>query len=75
VYKIVDNKTYITVYKSICGYKAVMMSYQDYDDGGQYEPDVTGFGSYDDFEPANTEGKQWAEDENVKFIPYKEERS
>lgn len=58
--------SYITVYESIGGWKAVLMWWNP-DMGGFYEPWQTGLGSYDTEAGAIVEGEWWAECEGLEF--------
>jgi hypothetical protein len=59
-------KSYITVYKSIGGWKAVLLWWNP-EMGGFYEPMQTGLCGYETREEAIEEGKYWAEAEDVEF--------
>lgn len=60
---------YITIYKSITGWKAVMRA--EYEDSpGVWFPDnvQTGLGAYSNPEDAREEGKRWAKEEEIPFV-------
>jgi len=66
-----DKKPHITVYKSIGGWKAVLLCWAEYEDlPGFWEPNGTGPG-YQDINDAIAWGKDWAQAEEIQFI-YKE---
>lgn len=55
------KKACITVYKSIGGWKAVMVI--------GWEPEMTGCGAYETREEAEDEAREWADAEGLEFIP------
>jgi hypothetical protein len=59
---------YITVYKSIGGWKAVHMMVID----GNLEPQLTGFGGYDTPAKAEVEAEAWATAERLPFVKHNE---
>lgn len=62
-----EHKSYITVYQSIGGWKAVLMSWNS--EGGFYEPWQTSvMGGFRKKEQAVEDGKSWAEDEELQFV-------
>lgn len=60
---------YITVYKSIGGWKAIHLTWESGspDWGGYYEPFSTGMGAYMTEEEAVEEAKEWASDSGLEF--------
>lgn len=60
-----DLSPYVTAYKSIGGYKAVHVWWNP---DGFWEPWQTGMGAYATREEANTEAREWAEAEEMRFV-------
>jgi hypothetical protein len=65
---LVLNDPFITVTSGMSGYFAVLMVWNE-EHGGFYEPYTTGFGRYKTPVQAAIEAKEWAEDEEVNYIP------
>lgn len=65
-------KSYITVYESIGGWKAVQVWWNP-EMGGFWEPWLPGVGTYETRTEAVVEGKMWAESEELEFRPGKDE--
>lgn len=61
-----SHATYVTVYESIGGWKAVMVWWNP-EEGGFWEPLQTGCGAYNTREEAVAEAKWWAKDEKCEF--------
>ena len=57
------NKVYITVYKPIAGWKAVLM----HDEDGPME---TGYFTYKTMKEAEQDAKAWAEAEEIEYIEF-----
>lgn len=66
-----EKPNFITVYKSIGGWKAVMLWWNP-DMGGFWEPWETGLGGYETAAEAESEAKWWAEDEGLEYKPQQE---
>jgi len=64
-----SHESYVTVYKSVEGWKAVMVCWNDDEPelGGFWEPYQTGIGSYETREQATKEAKVWAREECLEF--------
>jgi hypothetical protein len=56
-----EHEAYITVYKSVGGWKAVVMTWHD----GDYSPWGTGISSYRTRKEAEAEARDWAASEGV----------
>jgi hypothetical protein len=67
-----DRSTFITVYNPICGWKAVMMCWNE---DGFWEPWQTGMYPHATAEKAEVEARIWAAAEEVRFVPYGEEKN
>ena len=61
------TKKYITLSEGLRGFYAVMMWWNP-DDGGFWEPWISGVGSFDTEDGAIEEGKAWAEAEDIEFV-------
>ncbi len=59
-------KSYITIYESVGGWKAVQIWWNP-EEGGFWEPYQTGCGGYATPEEAAQEAEQWAKDEGLEF--------
>jgi len=59
-------KPYVSIYKSIAGWKAVMYWWNP-ELGGFWEPWNTGIGYYETAEQAKLEAKNWAEIEGIEY--------
>ena len=66
-----EHSDYITVYRSIGGWKAVHLTWNPAY-SGFYEPENVGVGGYANPADAESEARQWAEDEGLEFVPCKE---
>jgi len=64
----VSHRPYVTVYESIGGWKAVQMWWNP-DMGGFWEPWQTGCGAYATQAEAEVEARNWAEDEEMPYVP------
>lgn len=58
-------RSYITVYESIGGWKAVMMWWNP--KGEHWEPWTTGVGAHRTREEAMVEARDWAQDEEIEL--------
>ena len=68
------NDNYITVYKSIGGWKAVLLWFNP-ELGGFWEPMQTGLSGYETEIEAIDEGRWWAESEGCEFRPRNEDKT
>lgn len=62
-----DKSPYISVYKSLVGWKAVMVVWDEDDD--IWEPYQTGVGFYETEREALKEARAWARDEGIRLSP------
>lgn len=62
------REPYITVYKSISGWKAIHLWWNP-DMGGFWEPWQTGIGYYATAMEAEVEARAWAEAEGLEYKP------
>ena len=53
---------------SLSGYYAALFSWNSIEEC--YEPESTGFGRYNTKQEAELEARQWAEDEELEYVPY-----
>lgn len=53
---------------SLSGYYATLFSWNSIEEC--YEPESTGFGRYNTKQEAEQEALQWAEDEELEYVPY-----
>ena len=60
-----ENKPYITVYKPIAGWKAILLMWSE--DIAMYEPYQTGMCGYGTKEKAIVEAKDWAKAEGIEY--------
>jgi len=60
-----DKRPYVTVYRPVAGYKAVLMSWEE--DLGMHTPWNTGMFAYRTREEAVAEAKGWAEAEEIEY--------
>jgi hypothetical protein len=67
-----DKSTFITVYKPIAGWKAVMMSWNE---DGFWEPWQTGMFAFKTKAEAEVDAQMWAEAEELRYVPYGEEKN
>lgn len=65
-----EHPSYITVYESIGGWKALKLWWNP-EYGGFYEPWDTGLGAYHSEAEAEVEARRWAEEEELEFRPRK----
>jgi hypothetical protein len=63
-----NKESYITVYESVSGWKAIQIWWNE-PDGGFWEPWQTGMGAYATPEGAEEEARGWAEAEGLRYIP------
>ena len=65
------HEAFVTVYKPIAGWKAVLMTWNDTDEelGGFWEPWNTGMFAYATEAEAIEDAKQWAKAEEIEFKP------
>ena len=61
-----NNEAYVTVTEGMRGWFAVLLVWNE---DGFYEPWNSGFGSYKTKEEAYPEAKDWAEAEDITFVP------
>lgn len=67
-----DKSNFITVYRPIAGWKAIMLCWNDEDKDPSmhfWEPCCTGMCGYATKEEAVAEAKDWAAAEEVRFVP------
>jgi hypothetical protein len=66
-----ENKPFITVTHGCSGYFAVLLTWEVFDDDhdGCYTPEQTGIGRYADKDKAEIEAKEWAECEEIPYVP------
>lgn len=65
--QVTKHRPYVTVTSGMRGWFAVLMTWNENDGDGFYEPEQTGVGSYASSELASREAKSWAEDEGVEY--------
>lgn len=65
---------YITTSKGMAGHFALMV-WWNRELGGFWEPWDTGFGRYAEIEGAEQEGRDWALDEGIPFVPAPQEKT
>jgi len=58
-----NRRPYVTVYSSIGGYKAVLMTWDEEMEG--YTPWQTGYFGYDDKKKAEDDARDWADAEEI----------
>ncbi len=61
-----QHKTYVTIYESSGGWKAIMLWWNP-ELGGFWEPMSTGCGAYNTREEAEDEARWWAKDEGLEY--------
>lgn len=62
-----EHPPFIDVYCPIAGWKARLMVWVQYDDGGWYEPWQTGYLAFETRKQAVRDAAQWAEDEEYEL--------
>ena len=60
------GNAFITVYKPVAGWKAVCMGWDE--EEGEYFPKQTAYFAHKEKEEAITEGKEWAQAEEIEFV-------
>ena len=68
--RLTSKQPYVTITHGMRGYFAVLVSWNP---EGFWEPEQSGIGSYEWPEQAEPEAKDWANAEEIKFVPYKKE--
>ncbi len=59
-----EKKPIITVYETVVGWKAALMVFRD----GEWDCEQTGIFAYEDPKRAVASAKEWAKDEELKFV-------
>ena len=69
-----SKEPFVTVYRALYGYKSVLMVWTEDEEleGGYWEPWNTGYFQYETVAEAAVEARQWAESEEVRYVPYEE---
>lgn len=72
-----DRKPFITCnYEpAMSGHFATLYAWTQEDDYGFWEPYETGFGRYATLDEAEAEGRRWAEETGVRFLPVDREEA
>jgi hypothetical protein len=69
-----DRSDYITVYRAVGGWQSVLMTWDEEDGVGMWGPWQTGMGPYRTIGEAVIDAQSWAENEEVRYVPYENER-